>query len=317
MKREVSSTLALILALAGCRGGSRASSLGASSTAQSSASAPVAGRDAQPPTRTGAPMTPFDVPGLVALTEKPLVALWERDPWLAVIGSDVPTVVVYESGLVIKQAVQDKKLSRMQGRLTRASALALAARLDDGLASSPARSTLTGITDQRTVELLVRGPRGWRDASCYGLSRTGETSHGAQYQLAPPPPGFVAGYLELLRLEPPGASPWIPRELELMLWGFGHARASRPWPSGVPRPSSALRPPKSGVAKHVVDGKYMPALDAYLAGGANQAVELNGELWSMSYRVRVPEVDYLAKAQRCAVNRRMAEAQKKPLPPCD
>ncbi|MEB2312785.1 MAG: hypothetical protein OZ921_11665 [Sorangiineae bacterium] len=319
MKREVSSALALIVALAGCRGGSRASSLGASSTAQPGASAPVAGRDAPTPNPRPkrAPMTPFDVPGLDGLAEKPLIALWERDPWLAVIGSDVPTVVVYESGLVIKQSVQGKTLSRVQGRLTRAAALALAARVDEGLAKSPASTTVTGVTDQRRVELLVRGTDGWREASCYGLSRTGKASHGEQLQLEPPPPGFVAGYLELLELEPPGASPWIPQELEIMLWGFEHARGAKPWPSGVPTPASTLRPPKSGVVKHVVSGKYLPALDAYLAGHVQEAVELNGHKWSMRYRVRVPAVDFLARATRCAVNRQMAVAQSKPPPRCD
>lgn len=43
-----------------------------------------------------------------SLYGRPLIALVEADPWLMVIGSDVPTFVMYEKGQIIYKTVDDR-----------------------------------------------------------------------------------------------------------------------------------------------------------------------------------------------------------------
>jgi hypothetical protein len=106
------------------------------------------------PADTGKPMTPFAAPGLDTLTHKPLAVLWQMNPWLTVIGSEVPTVVVYDDGLVVMHRIAGHSVSRFEGQLTHADARALAARIDAGLAKAPHDSRATGATDQPTVDVV-------------------------------------------------------------------------------------------------------------------------------------------------------------------
>ncbi len=269
------------------------------------------------PANTGKPMTPFAAPGLDGLTHKPLAVLWQMNPWLMVIGSDVPTVVVYDDGLVVMQRIARHSVSRIQGQLAPADARALAARIDAGLAKSPHHSSANLATDQPTVDILVQSGGLWREASCYGLSADGVSStRGSSGSEAPV--GFVTAFKALLSVKPSGEKSWVPDQIEIMLWGNDGAPRATPWPTDVPAPAASITPPPpgSGVIKHVVAGKYEPALKAYLSANSGRGVRLNGHTWALRYRVRVPSEEFIQKVRRCASQRAAAEDKGKPPPAC-
>lgn len=264
-------------------------------------------------------LTPFTASGLDELAHRPLAVLWETNPWLDVIGSDVPTVAVYEDGLVVLQKVEGHTVTRIAGTLSKADGAALAARIDAGLAKAPHRSTANGATDQPTVQILARHGETWREASCYGISRAAVSS-AASYSAKVAPAGFVDAYRALLAVNPADQKPWAPEQIEVMLWGFDNARGAKPWPSAVPAPPAGVTPlpPGQGIYKHVIAGKYEAAVKAHLAdiAGVN-ATELNGHKWAMSYRVRIPEEDFIKKVRACAWARAAAEDKKAPPPACN
>ena len=47
----------------------------------------------------------------------PVIALTETNPWLMVIGSDVPTIAIYESGYVVYKRIQNKKMKYFSVKL--------------------------------------------------------------------------------------------------------------------------------------------------------------------------------------------------------
>ncbi len=103
-----------------------------------------------------------------------------------------------------------------------------------------------------------------------------------------------------------------------MLWGFDAARSAVPWPADVPAPPASVVPPPAGqgVVKHVIDGKYETAVQKHLAAGG-RATRFNGHTWSMSYRVRIPEEDFIRKVRTCAAQRDTAEQKGTPPPACE
>src|SRR5689334_17565724 len=64
------------------------------------------------------PLCNVEVPDLDKLVHKPLFVVTERDPWAMVIGSDVPTAVLYEDGLVLYQKIDGKRAEAMRGQWT-------------------------------------------------------------------------------------------------------------------------------------------------------------------------------------------------------
>jgi hypothetical protein len=159
------------------------------------------------------------VPGLAELTHKPLFVLVERNPWLGVIGSDVPTVVLYEDGLAIFQRKNGDRVEAMQGHMAPAEARAF---VDDavkvGFLDLPRRTTLSSSTDQPTVEILLRSGTAWHLASAYGVDRNGRASDGRSDMVGPS--SFVVVYQKGVAMNLPAAEPWRAEQIEVMLWDF-------------------------------------------------------------------------------------------------
>jgi hypothetical protein len=223
------------------------------------------------------------------------VVLIEHNPWLMVVGSDVPTLVLYEDGLVIYHRVKERRAEPLQARLTPDRAQALAAELVDiGFFGLPLYKERTMGTDQPTVDIYLRSGTRWHLASVYGASRHDPAVYGD----GTPGPVFSRAYHRLATFEADGAVPWKPEQIEVMLWDFGDASQSVPWPTAIPRPDASVKPPKGSVYKYFMDGKYGDEVRGFqetLHG--TTAVELNGFRWKVGYRRRIPEEDYFQKVK--------------------
>jgi hypothetical protein len=248
------------------------------------------------PPEPSKPGPSLEVPGLDALAHQPLVVLIERNPWLNVIGSDVPTLALYEDGLVIYHRVKDHHAEALQAQLGKGGAQAMATELVGlGFFELPLYASVAHATDQPTVDVYLRSGTRWHLASVYGIGRDGKATHGD----GEPAPAFARAYQRLATFEAPGAVPWKPEQIEVMLWGFEYAKEAKPWPATIPRPPASVKPSKNGVYKHFLDGKYDAAVHAFQATlPGTTAVELNGSKWSFGYRRRIPEEDYLWKVRQ-------------------
>lgn len=243
----------------------------------------------------------IEVDGLDALTHKPLVVLTELDPWRTVIGSDVPTTVLYEDGTVVSHRGTGNATYAWTARAPQA-VNALARRIaSSDVMTLPVRWSVLAATDQPTVRLLVRSGSRWKYTEVYGIRRDGKPA--ITNNAAPDAPStFVDAYRALLDFEVDGAVPWTPEQIEIMLWDFSHTKKRpRPWPREIPTPAYTKPTQSKGVFKHVVDGRLEPAVKEFLSSlEPAQAVSLGNHTLSMAYRRRVPEEEYIMRVRDCA-----------------
>lgn len=102
----------------------------------------------------------------------PIVVMFERDPWLTVIGSDVPSVVAYEDGSLIYVTRRGDDVVQLEGRLE-PNRLVTLAREVAALVSTQEAAPEAHWEDLPTTEVLVRVDETWTYDRCYGLTRRG------------------------------------------------------------------------------------------------------------------------------------------------
>lgn len=284
------------VALMGCSGCGTPESSGA-----------VTGASAPPAYSFGAPSPLFEVSGLAGLRHRPLIAMFEWDPWNTVIGSDMPVIVVYEDGLVIQNSVLTDRGPRWSG-LTSQMQPVQAQYLVDALATPeflalPARMAYEGNdnVDLPTVDILVRRGEKWKRASVNGLRRDLPLTRHPQVAT------FQKVYLTLLSPDVPDGVRWVPDELEILLWGDDSKRKALPWPTNLPAPRRDWRPAKAygrwtdeaGVNKYIIPGKYEDDARMFVRElGDSQSVLVNDFKVHMRVRRYTPGESYLREVIR-------------------
>lgn len=260
-------------------------------TASADATAPTvsSGSSAGTPSGVEPGAEPLQVPEPAGLGARPLVAVYERDPWAMVIGSDVPSFVLYADGTVILSPITGEPPGRIVGRT--ADARALSAKLFALLENEPVRRTLWGATDQPTTAFLIRSDKGWIQRTVYGMTAGCKPSNS---RAAPVPAAVRDACAAIAGLSVDARKPWAPGAFEVMLWGFEHSRGeAKPWPPAVPAPP-ARKPLERGVVKHRISPPHHAALKTFLSSLApNQAVSHAGHKWSVATRAVVPADEYL------------------------
>jgi len=171
----------------------------------------------------------------------PILVVFERNPWLMSVGSDFPSVVVYEDGRMIFVQEEGRQAKPMTGKGDPRVATTLRDQLvARGFTKLAVETNCSDATDQVTVEILLRTGASWKMASAYGIRRDGRCG-------VTPPKAFVDGYTALQRLRPSDSKPFEPEELQVQIWGFEHAKGEPlPWPSEVPSPPITVVPEEYG-----------------------------------------------------------------------
>jgi hypothetical protein len=241
-------------------------------------------------------------------TAEPLIVLFERNPWLDAVGSDFPTVVVYEDGRTLFVRGDRVKAEVMIGRIESRAAVSLRDEIvAAGFMDAPADTTCTRTTDQVTVEILVRRGVSWKMASAYGIGKDGRCE-------ARPPKAFVDAYRRLQKVQGAGAKRFEPEEIEVMIWGFEYARGEPiPWPADVPAPPANVVPeeyaphsPKS--YDHVLSARFRPQIEKLLramnSSNPPRAMLLNGHKWAVVPRALWPGYRLVEGVARCAYKNR-------------
>jgi hypothetical protein len=311
--RRPAELVALLLLACGCRSSSTPDERAPlAAVTQSISAAPTS----KAPPRGVVPQGPasplVELEGLSALEHKPLAVLREKNPWATVLGSEVPTIVVYEDGLVVYHRLVGEKASALTVNV----GAEAARKFVDGLATTefmalPARMSITIATDQPTVMIVLRTGSQWKFASVNGLGRDGKATAASQGEA---PGVFVTAYQRLAQFDAPGAVPWEPETIEIMLWDFSHAhKRPLPWPAGIPAPPAGVKPPEKGVYRHYVPGRHEAATRAFIASlEQSQGVSVGGASSSIGVRRVVPSDVYIETMIQCAWSRSIPSAK---LPP--
>lgn len=219
----------------------------------------------------------------------PVLLVYERNPWLMVIGSDSPIFGLYDNGLVIYESGKEATASRflasslapeeLQTLLNSLDLEKLFPKYDGQMINA------TNDTDQPTIELYYFEGDAPRAVAAYGAARTDETVR----ERIPKP--FLQVFDALTSFEAEDASPWLPEFIEVMFWPYEYApEDSLPWPAEWPGLDDSRTIDRGDGSFSV----YLPSseLERFLAflksRGQRQAVLVDGRKCAISFRIPFP-----------------------------
>lgn len=220
---------------------------------------------------------------------RPIIALIETDPWLMVIGSDVPTFALYENGQIIYKKIVDKKIKYFEitndKETTRKIIKSFG--ITDNLMKQDDYIEVSTATDQPTNILLLNFEP-VRQLSVYGQLRNlkNETRQKA-------PKDFLDVYDKIIKFEDDKATEWLPNTFEVMATKYNYApEKSLKWNSEWNDIKSETTVKRSEDLYSIyLDKKYYEEFIELLKNiKEKQAVEINGEKYSLSYRLPFPNL---------------------------
>lgn len=222
-----------------------------------------------------------------SLYGRPLIVLVEANPWLMVIGSDMPTFAMYEKGQIIYKRVDGRLAKIFEVTLTTNELQLLIDKLvpsddindlDDFIEASDA-------TDQPSTTLMLNYSKR-KSITVYGhLGANSEDRESV-------PDDFLALYDSLKSYRNKAAIEWQPKQIEIMFWDYDYAPNKRPWIKNFPDLNSQTTIKVDGNFYRVyIDQKDFDEFKKYYKSmGEKEAVEINGRKMAISYRFPFPSM---------------------------
>lgn len=220
---------------------------------------------------------------------KPLIALIEVNPWLMVIGSDVPTFVLYKNGRILYKKTISGKVKYFQTGISQNEISETLKKLGvtDSLKILPSNINATYATDQPTSQLIL--DLGYhKQIEVYGSLRY-EKSEARQKTPKP----FLKVFDKLVNFEDRKAKQWLPDSIEVILTSYGYS-PEQPinWPAGWPDlkdPHTVRR--NTDLYSIYIDRKDLDKLIKLINSLKDkQAVKVSGRLFSISYCFPFPNI---------------------------
>lgn len=220
---------------------------------------------------------------------QPVVVLIETNPWLMVIGSDVPSFALYENGQIIYRKVVDRTYRYYEVKKSREETQALIKSfgITDSLMHQKDYTQASSWTDQPTNVLLLNFDT-VRQISVYGNLRS-EKSEARQKT----PKDFLSVYDNIIKFEDAAAQEWLPDTVEVMATRYGYSpEVPLKWPKkwGDMNSSTTVKRGQDLYSLYL-DKRYFADFRKLLAKlKEKQAVEISGEKYSLTYRLPFPNL---------------------------
>jgi len=220
---------------------------------------------------------------------QPIVVLIETDPWLMVIGSDVPTFALYENGQIIYKKVVERQWKYFEVRNDRETTQKIIKSfgITDSLMKQQDYIEASSWTDQPTNIMLLNFDT-VRQISVYGRLR-GSKNEARQKT----PKDFLTVYENIIKFEVDSAKVWLPDTFEVMATKYSYSpekplQWSKEW-SDIKSSSTVKR--SDDLYSIYLDKKYFEDFIKLLRSmKEKQAVEINGEKYSLTYRLPFPNL---------------------------
>lgn len=218
---------------------------------------------------------------------KPLIVLTETDPWLMVIGSDVPTFALYEKGQIIYKSIENKKLKIYEVTLTQEELKKVIESLliSKSIYSLKDDITASDWTDQPSNDLYLNITT-TKNISVYGsLNDNGESRKKT-------PKEFLTVYDNIKKYKNNRAKEWLPKTIEVMFWDYNYAPNKRPWIKGFPDLNSKMtvKFDNDSYSVFIDKEKFMEFKKYYSSMGEKEAVEINDRKMAISFRLPFPNL---------------------------
>jgi hypothetical protein len=244
----------------------------------------------------GDPLVGITKPDASAWPDKPVAIVVERNPWAMVMGADLPSVLVFSDGTVLRADPNSKNAPAYLVSQFRGSEWD---RLMTSIGPTPAFDGLkndyamTTVTDRPTTAVTLFGKGGRKSVSVYGYSTAPQhtqSTYGDRAGVSAAPAEFDRVVKLLTTLAPINETPWHPRFVEVMLWPFEYSRETPiQWPTSWPTSGPPTVFQRGHSWSVVLPSSELPRLRA-LVGQLHkrQAVLWNGHKWSIDYRLVLP-----------------------------
>lgn len=220
---------------------------------------------------------------------QPILVLIETNPWLMVIGSDVPTFALYENGQIIYKKVVGKKWKYFEVKNDREKTQKIIESfgITDSLMKQQDYIEASGWTDQPTNILLLNFDT-LRQLSVYGELQ--DLKNEARQKT---PKNFLSVYDNILKFEDDKAVEWLPDSFEVMATEYTHAPEkslmwNKDW-NDIKSVSTVKR--SDDLYSIYLNKKHYQAFVGFLRSiKEKQAVEINGKKYSLTYRLPFPNL---------------------------
>jgi len=221
---------------------------------------------------------------------QPIVVLIETDPWLMVIGSDVPTFALYENGQIIYKRIINKKYKffEVQNDTEKTQQIIKSLGITDSLMKEKDFINASSWTDQPT-NILILNFDTIKQIMVYGNLR-GSDKKGAREQT---PKDFLSVYDNIMKFNVNDATEWLPDTIEVMATRYSYSpekpiKWDNSW-SDLKSPTTVKR--SDDLYSIYLDKKYFESFVSLLKTlKEKQAVEINGEKYSLAYRLPFPNM---------------------------
>ncbi|GAA4307854.1 hypothetical protein [Nibribacter koreensis] len=217
----------------------------------------------------------------------PMVVLTEENPWLMVIGSDVPTFVLYENGQIIYKKVENRQAKYFTLSLSKEETQSEIYKMGftESLLKLPPFIEAYGATDQPTNELILNFDS-TRTFRVYGNLKN-ETARAAT------PKAFLTVYDYLVSFSHAKATPWMPEKIEVLVTDYSHSKEkAAKWPASWPdlKSQETVSRGENLYSIYLPKDQFERFLQLSKALKEKQAVEINGKKFSLSYRLPLPNI---------------------------
>ncbi|QQY81565.1 hypothetical protein JJL45_11590 [Tamlana sp. s12] len=218
----------------------------------------------------------------------PVVVLVETNPWLMVIGSDVPTIAIYESGNIVYKRIEKKKMHYYSVKLDSAQTqdLIYSLGITDSLVNMKEYIEAAYSTDQPTNELILNFNEPIVK-QVYGNLRDDKVVREKT------PKEFLTVYDNLIIYKNKKEKEWIPDNIEIMLTDYSHSpEKPKEWPENWPNLESELTVKRSeSLYSLYLPKEHFEEFKALISDlKEKQAIEINGKKFSVSYRLPFPNL---------------------------
>jgi hypothetical protein len=229
---------------------------------------------------------------------EPMLVLIETNPWLEVIGSDSPSFVLYDNGILIYQTVKDGRIRFYHRRYRKHPEFNVIVfnqnELDEFIEYLSIDESLYDLDNEITSSDAYDQPNNIlyldiikdKTITVYGNINVDNTSRDRT------PEPFIELYDKIKNYKNKNSITWIPPKIEVMFWDYNYAPRKRRWLKGFPdlnSPSTSIR--RSIYSVFIDTDGYEIFFNYIRRMGERQAVEINGRKMAISYRIPFPNID--------------------------
>ncbi|MES2141202.1 MAG: hypothetical protein V4511_15955 [Bacteroidota bacterium] len=218
---------------------------------------------------------------------KPLIVLTETNPWLMVIGSDIPTFAMYENGRIIYKKIENGHLKLYEVTLTgdELEKLIRSLSVSDDLYKLKSSIEASSWTDQPSSDLILNFDS-TRIISVYGDLQDSKDARKKT------PKEFLKVYDKIKKYKNGSAKEWLPNKIEVMLWDYNYAPNKRPWLKNFPdlNSPSTIKYNNNTFSLFIDKASFDEFKKYYLSMGEKEAVEINDRKMAISYWLPFPNI---------------------------